>query len=303
MLPVLRFVANAAERSNWECEAQIVKEFSLAAAEREELLPSGRQRRIANKVHWAITYMVQAGLLIRPRRGIVAVTGRGRELLSQDPSRIDNQLLSRFPEFLSFKKRSRSGVDLDQNVAHELAATAESAGTPEDRIESAYAELTSTLQTDLLSRITAADPAFFEHVIIDLMVAMGYGGAGSAQHLGRSSDGEIDGVINEDPLGLDVIYLQAKRYQADNVVGVDKIREFAGSLDEKRSTRGVLVTTSRFAAAARAYAQASPKRLILIDGEELGRLLVEYGVGVRVFRTVELKRVDLDYFAPEDAGS
>jgi restriction system protein len=110
-------------------------------------------------------------------------------------------------------------------------------------------------------------------------------------------------VINEDPLGLDVIYLQAKRYQTDNVVGVDKIREFAGSLDEKRSTRGVLVTTSRFAAAARAYAQASPKRLILIDGEELGRLLVEYGVGVRVFRTVELKRVDLDYFAPEDAGS
>ena len=159
------------------------------------------------------------------------------------------------------------------------------------------------MQTDLLSRITAADPTFFEHVIIDLMVAMGYGGAGSARHLGRSSDGGVDGVINEDPLGLDVIYLQAKRYHTDNVVGVDKVREFAGSLDEKRSTKGVFVTTSRFAAAARAYAQASPKSLILIDGEELGRLLVEYGVGVRVFRTVALKRVDLDYFAPEEAGS
>jgi restriction system protein len=303
MLPVLRFVAGTSERTNRECEDHVAAVFALSAAEREQLLQSGRQRRIANKVHWAITYMTQAGLLARPRRGVVTISPRGQEVLSQEPSDIDNRLLSRFPEFLSFKRRTRSRNEQGGAPQHELSAViADGAGTPEDRIEGAYAELTSALQSDLLSRITAADPTFFEHVIIDLMVAMGYGGSGSAHHLGRSADGGVDGVINEDPLGLDVVYLQAKRYQTDNVVGVDKIREFAGSLDEKRSTKGVFVTTSRFAPAARAYAQSSPKRLILIDGDELGRLLVDYGVGVRVFRTVALKRVDLDYFAPEDEG-
>jgi restriction system protein len=301
MLPVLRFVAEAKERTNRGCEEHIAAVFGLTAAERQELLPSGRQRRVTNKVHWAITYMTQAGLLARPRRGAVTVTPRGREVLAQQPSSVDNRLLSRFPEFVSFKKRSRSGSDeLGQSGQDLSTIIPDGAGTPEDRIESAYAELASALQSELLSRITAADPTFFEHVIIDLMIAMGYGGSGSAQHLGRSADGGVDGVINEDPLGLDVVYLQAKRYRSDNVVGVDKIREFAGSLDEKRSTKGVFVTTSRFAPAARAYAQGSPKRLILIDGDELGRLLVEYGVGVRVFRTIALKRVDLDYFAPED---
>ncbi|MGZ9157043.1 MAG: restriction endonuclease [Candidatus Binatia bacterium] len=160
--------------------------------------------------------------------------------------------------------------------------------------------MNSTLREELLMRLASSDPTFFEHLIIDLMIAMGYGGAGSARHLGKTSDGGVDGVINEDPLGLDIVFLQAKRYAADNVIGVDKIREFAGSLDEKGAVKGVFVTTSHFASQAKAYAERSPKRIILIDGEGLARLLVNYGVGVRTFRTIELKKIDSDYFNTDE---
>jgi restriction system protein len=156
------------------------------------------------------------------------------------------------------------------------------------------------LRDELLTRILNTDPTFFEKVIIDLMLAMGYGASGSGQHLGKTNDGGIDGIINEDPLGLDVVFLQAKRYAPGNNIGVEKIREFAGSLDEKGAVKGVFVTTSSFAQGARNYAERSPKRLILIDGEELTRLLIRYGVAVRTFRTVELKKIDLDYFNAEE---
>jgi restriction system protein len=156
--------------------------------------------------------------------------------------------------------------------------------------------MNSALRQELLVRITIADPTFFEHLIIDLMIKMGYGGSGSGRHLGKTSDGGVDGIINEDPLGLDIVYLQAKRYAPGNAIGVDKVREFAGSLDERGAVKGVFVTTSHFAPQARQYAERSPKRLILIDGEELTRLLVRYGVGVRTFETVELKKIDFDYF-------
>jgi restriction system protein len=176
----------------------------------------------------------------------------------------------------------------------------EAVATPEEQIEIAAQEMNSALRDELLARIVTADPTFFEKVIIDLMLAMGYGASGSGQHLGKTNDGGIDGIINEDPLGLDVVFLQAKRYAPGNNIGVEKIREFAGSLDEKGAVKGVFVTTSSFAQGARNYAERSPKRLILIDGEELTRLLVRYGVAVRTFRTVELKKIDMDYFNTEE---
>jgi restriction system protein len=299
MLPTLRFAADR-ERTIRECAEFAANEFALTPEEREELLPSGRQTTLQNRVHWAVTYMVQGGLLERPRRGVIVATARGRQALQDHPERVDNNVLAQFPEFQAFRKRSREITSDEEPAPLARPQIAEEVtGTPEERIEAAAQELTSALRQDLLERITTADPTFFEHVIIDLMIAMGYGGSGSGRHLGKTNDGGVDGIINEDPLGLDIVYLQAKRYAPGNGIGVDKIREFAGSLDERGAIKGVFVTTSHFAPQARQYAERSPKRLILIDGEELTRLLVRYNVGVRSFQTIELKRVDLDYFAPE----
>jgi restriction system protein len=255
---------------------------------------------LANRVHWAITYMVQAGLLERPRRAVVACTARGRYVLRKHPERIDNTVLNQFPEFRAFKERSKSPrrqhKSEDNGAVAGSAETEVDSATPEERMELAADEVNVALRQELLSRIVAAPPIFFEHVIVDLMLAMGYGGAGAGKHLGRTADGGVDGVINEDPLGLDIVFLQAKRYAPGNAIGVSQIREFAGTLDERGAVKGVFVTTSSFANPARHYADRSPKRLILIDGDELSRLLIHYGVGVRNFRRFDLNKIDEDYF-------
>jgi restriction system protein len=298
MRPVLHLAAEK-ERTVRECIDLVADKFSLSAEEREALLPSGKQTTLANRVHWAVTFMARAGLVQRPRRGLVVATTRGREILKEYPERIDNDVLSRFPEFIEFRERSRAKVPTAGGEAPPPPSADKD--TPEERIEAAYEELNLALREDLLARITKSDPTFFEHLIIDLMIGKGYGGPGSGHHLGRTSDGGIDGIINEDPLGLDIVFLQAKRYAPGNVIGVDKVREFAGSLDERGAVKGVFVTTSHFAPQAKAYAERSHKRLILIDGEELTRLLVNYGVGVRAFRTIDFKKVDQDYFNTSDA--
>jgi restriction system protein len=243
--------------------------------------------------------MTKAGLIERPRRGIFQSTDRGREVLQENPKRINNQLLQQFKEFQDFQKRSDIG-DKRAIVGSQSIRPDEGSATPEERIDSAFQELNSTLRDELLERIVQADPTFFEHLIIDLMNSMGYGGSGSSQHLGKTNDGGVDGIINEDPLGLDIVFLQAKRYTPGNSIGVDKIREFAGSLDEKGAVKGVFVTTSHFAPQAKIYSERSPKRLILIDGEELTRLMVQYGVGVRTFQKIELRKIDEDYFSTDD---
>jgi len=296
MRPVLSLAAQG-ERPIRECIKLAADEFRLSEEDREELLPSGRQTTLANRVHWAVTYMAHAGLVERPRRGVVATTSLGLEILERHPDKIDNGVLMCFPGFQEFRSRSKSTGNGSDKATDDKINEAE---TPEERVEAAAGELTSALREELLSRIVSADPVFFEHLIIDLMLAMGYGGSGSGRHLGKTNDGGVDGVINEDPLGLDIVFLQAKRYAAGNVIGVDKIREFAGSLDEKGAIKGVFVTTSHFAPQAKAYAERSPKRLILIDGEELTRLLVRYGVGVRTFRTIDLRKLDEDYFNTVD---
>ena len=299
MLPVLKLAAEH-ELTNKVCVEKIADLFSLSPEERNQLLPSGRQAALSNRVHWAVTYMAKAGLIDRPRRGVLVATDRGRTIIRQNPQRIDNKFLEQFQEFQDFLNKSKDTEKPLEVTQLAKSNISETVATPEEQIEIASQEMNSALRDDLLARIVSADPTFFEKVIIDLMLAMGYGASGSGQHLGKTNDGGIDGIINEDPLGLDVVFLQAKRYAPGNNIGVEKIREFAGSLDERGAVKGVFVTTSSFALGARNYAERSPKRLILIDGEELTRLLVRYGVAVRTFQTIELKKIDLDYFNTEE---
>lgn len=248
--------------------------------------------------------MVQAGLLERPRRASIIATDRGRTALKKHPTRVDNHVLNGFSEFRAFKERSRTttkGQALDAVDDNRAATAAErEAATPDERIEAAADELNTALRQELLTRIVGSPPTFFEHLIIDLMLSMGYGGSGAGKHLGKTADGGIDGIINEDPFGLDIVFLQAKRYAPGNAVSVNQIREFAGTLDERGAVKGVFVTTSSFVNPARAYAERSPKRLILVDGNELTRLLIRYSVGVRSFRRIELNKIDEDYFSTYD---
>jgi restriction system protein len=309
MLPVLKAAAGG-EVAIRDCISRIADHLGLSGAERNEMLPSGKQTTFANRVHWARTYLAQAGLLEATRRGHFQITDRGRAVLARSPEKVDNRLLLEFPEFQDFKTRRKPSVSDDAGrdaggPLESIPAPVISRATPEELIETAYQEITDELRSTLLNRITAASPTFFEKLVLDLLIAMGYGGskADAGQRVGRTGDGGIDGIINEDPLGLDIVYLQAKRYASGNTIGVGQVREFAGSLVERGATKGVFVTTSSFASAAKAYVERIPQRLILLDGAELTRLMVRFGVGVRVERTIEFKRVDLDYFDEDELGS
>jgi restriction system protein len=300
MLPVLRVAANT-EVSVRDCIRALANEFHLSDEERTELLPSGKQSTFSNRVHWAKTYLVQAGLLEMTRRAHFEASEMGRAVLAENRERIDNAYLDRFEQFRAFRDRSVRSKKEQEDAGGTTGTIADQGATPEEQIEAAYQEITDDLRGLLLDGIIKATPAFFEQVIVDLMVAMGYGGSGSeaARRIGRSGDGGIDGLINEDILGLDNIYLQAKRYAPGNGIGVEKVREFAGSLVERGGNKGVFVTTSHFAAGAKDYAERIPQKLILIDGDMLTRLMIRHGVGVRTTRTIELKKLDADYFDNE----
>ena len=301
MLPVLRAGASG-EISVRDCIQQLADEFKLTEEERAQLLPSGLQRLFVNRVQWAKTYLVKAGVVELTRRGHFVATARGLALLKQQPARIDNTVLSQFEEFRAFRAASRPGAATRDDAPPAALVEVMETATPEERIEAAANEIEEDLREELLDRTRKASPAFFEKLVVDLLIAMDYGaGPESGQRIGRTGDGGIDGIINADPLGLDIVYIQAKRYAAGNGVGVEKVREFAGAMVERGATKGVFVTTSHFAASARTYADRIPQRLILIDGLELTRLLVRYGVGVRTVRAIEMKKADLDYFEEDDS--
>lgn len=299
MLPVLR---HCAERP-WKIRElidQIANDLRLSDAEREETIPSGGTTTIASRVHWAKTYLKQAGLLEQPRRAYVQIAQRGREVLASNPAKIDNALLQRFPEFTSFLSRTK--LVSRSAMAPVATVIAEPSSTPEEQIATASQALTASLRDALLARILESPPAFFERLIIDLLLAMGYGGSrnDAGEQLGRTGDEGVDGVIREDQLGLDRVYLQAKRYKPSNTVGSETVHAFIGALMAKGAQKGVLITTSAFTSTALTAAkQLGGLRIVLIDGDELTDLMVRFNVGVRVGRTVEIKRIDLDYF--EDA--
>lgn len=299
MLPVLRIAAQGETRAADVAE-RIADEFGLSAEDREELLPSGRQRVLHNRIHWAKFYMSKAGLIASPARGRFVATDKGKALVATAPQRIDVALLMREPEFRDFYRNEGQAAS-DQATAIALAEISPGTTTPEEQIDAAHRSLTAALRDELLVRIVENSPAFFEQLIVDLLVAMGYGGShkNAAAQLGRSGDGGVDGVINEDRLGLDRIYVQAKRYAPGNQVGRPEVNGFVGSLVGFGATKGVFVTTSSFSTPARDYVRHLAQRVILIEGKELADLMIEHNVGVRGHRVVEFKRLDEDFFSEE----
>lgn len=299
MLPVLRLAAECETRVADVAE-RIADDLGLTPEERDELLPSGRQRLLHNRIHWAKFYMNKAGLIASPARGRFVATDRGKALLATAPDRIDVALLMREPEFREFYRNESGTTGQDGAIAKPLD-TVSPPTTPEEQIDAAHAALQAALREELLQRILANSPAFFEQLIVELLVAMGYGGShkDAAAQLGRSGDGGVDGIVNEDRLGLDRIYVQAKRYAPGNPVGRPDVNGFVGSLVGLGATKGVFVTTSTFSQPARDFVKHLSQRVILIDGQELADLMIEHGVGVRSYRTVEFKRLDEDFFGEE----
>jgi len=296
MRPLLELHADGAEKSQQELRDGLVRQFALTEDDLAERLPSGAERTFVNRVAWASTHLKEAGLLVKPRRGISKITERGLTVLNDYAERIDMSVLERFPEYLEFRTRSsgRRRVTRPQTQEQLPVTTA----TPEETIDAAYREIRIALADDLLSRLVERDDRFFEEVVLDVLVALGYGGSkpDAAERVGRSGDGGIDGVIREDTLGLDAIYVQAKKWALERSVGPREIREFLGALQDVEATKGIFITTSCFSPDARELARR--RRIVLMDGIELATRMVDAGVGVTTLQTYELRRIDEDYFAP-----
>jgi restriction system protein len=292
MLPLLRVAGDKREHRPREMTDCLADQFKLSPEERAAQLPSGVKDVMYSRVHWAKTYLLEAGLLESVARGRYRITQRGLDVLASNPSRIDNKYLEQYKEFLDFRRRRRPTSPGDDNGAVE-------AHTPEELLESSYQELRDALAQELLARIKSAPAEFFEQLVVDLLVGMGYGGSrkDAGKAVGRSGDGGIDGIIKEDKLGLDVVYIQAKRW--DSTVGRPTVQTFVGSLVGRRATKGVLITTSDFAAPARQYVREIDKNIVLIDGEELAQLMIDHDIGVTEVAAYKVKKVDLDYFGEE----
>jgi restriction system protein len=299
MRPLLHEYAAGDERRIADVRAALAVKFELTEEELAERLPSGLAKTFDNRVGWAATYLYRVGLLTRPRRSVYAITQRGREVLAANPERVDLGVLSQFPEFAEFRKAAgpRRPRRLAAGPAPEpsMAETA----TPEERIDSAYQELRQALIAELQDRISAMSPTAFEDLVLDVLHAMGYGDdtADSRLRTGGSGDAGIDGVIQEDRLGLDVVYVQAKRWEA--TVGRPVVQGFVGALQGARASKGIIFTASAFSGDARAYAASVSPRVILVDGERLAALMIDHNVGVSDRETYAVKRVDSDYFGDE----
>lgn len=289
MLPLLRFAGDNQEHSLRQAIEALAKEFGLNDAEQKELLPSGQQPIFDNRVGWARSYMKKAGLLESPRRGYFRITQRGLDALGKTPSKIDIHFLQQFSEFVEFRslRRHADGAIEEPGPSEE---------TPGEALEAAYLKVRQSLAAEVLQAVKACSPAFFERLVVDLLVKMGYGGsrqdAGSA--VGRSGDDGIDGIIKEDRLGLDIIYIQAKRW--DGMVGRPEIQKFAGALQGQRARKGIFITTSSFSKEAEEYVSRIDSKIVLIDGERLARLMIDHNVGISPVSSYEIKKIDSDYF-------
>lgn len=293
MLPLLRRCADGQEHSKRDIVPALAAEFRLSEADRVELLPTGRQGKFDNRVGWAKSYLKQAGLLDITGRGLFRITTLGTQVLSETPGRIDMKFLERFPAYQAFKTRTR------ERASEQTMAVVEPETTPEELLESGFQQLRSALASDIQQLVKAVSPAFFEQLVMQLLLKMGYGGTreDAGQVIGKSGDGGIDGIINEDRLGLDVIYIQAKRWEGD--VGRPEIQKFVGALAGNKATKGVFITTSGFTKEAKAYAAQVNSKVVLIDGPMLADLMIDYNLGVSTREIYEIKRVDSDYFAEE----
>jgi len=295
MLPLLVLMGDGAEHSLAEVFESLGDRLGLSPEDRKELLPSESESKFDNRVRWAAFYLRKAGLLERTGRARIRITQPGQKVLQAKPTRIDIKLLKQFSEFREFqqgakKSDSQEGGTVAKEEEHE---------TPEETLEASYQNLRRTLAQELIDRVKKCPPKFFEKLVVDLLVSMGYGGSrkDAGQAVGQSGDGGIDGIIKEDKLGLDVVYLQAKRWEA--TVGRPVVQAFAGSLEGQKARKGVLITTSQFSQEARDYVSRIEKKIILISGEELAQLMIDHGIGVTEARTYSVRKIDLDYFGEE----
>jgi restriction system protein len=293
MRPLLESLQDG-DASTAESTQRMARHFELSEDEIEERIPSGQEGRFFNRVSWARTYLKKAGLLIYPERGVSSITEKGREFLASHQGPIAARDLKQFASFVEFQtKSSDSDQERDATPPDHDADT-----TPEEQIFEAYETINQQLAADLIERVQAKSPAFFERLLVDLLVAMGYGGSSeeAGRDLGKSGDGGVDGVIDQDVLGVDQIYIQAKRYADGNTVGSGAIRDFFGALNIKRASKGIFFTTSTFTKSAKETAEALGTRIVLIDGEQLARLMIRYGIGCRVNTVVTLRKIDEDFF-------
>lgn len=295
MLPLLECLADDEEHSLREVIECLAGEFGLSEEDRKERLPSGQQAVFDNRVGWSRTYMKKAGLLESTKRGSFKITSRGLKVLADKPKNIDVKFLNNYPEFIEFHKwkgkKAKPGVE----------ATSEGEKTALELLEDSYETLRRSLAQELLDQVLECSPEFFERLVVDLLVKMGYGGtredAGKA--VGGSGDEGIDGVINEDRLGLDIVYVQAKKWKDDAIIGRPEIQKFAGALMGKKAKKGVFITTAKFSKEAVSYAQTIENKIVLIDGELLAEYMIDFDVGVDKTAIYEIKKVDLDYFSDE----
>lgn len=290
MLPLLELARDNKIHGIRDAVDDLAERFRLTEEERQELMPDGRRTRFKYNVAWSRTYMKKAGLLEDPKRGEFRITERGRKLLADKPSRIDSKFLQEFKEFREFIGKEQSSATQGE---------VDSKLTPEEAIQVAHETLRKSLAADLLDQVKQASPAFFEHLVVDVLVHMGYGGSRqeAGEAIGQAGDEGIDGIIKEDRLGLDIIYIQAKRW--GNTVGRPDVQKFARALQGKRARKGVFITTSSFSREAVDFAENIETKVVLISGDQLAELMIDHGVGVATEATYELKRIDADYFPEE----
>ena len=299
MLPLLRYAAERGEElSTSEAVSALSERLRLSEDDLREMLPSGTQGTFINRVGWAATYMKKASLLEPTRRGFYQITSRGRDLVARNPNALSVKLLEEYPEFRAFKKLRHTAPE-GGNGSAEAPSPAVTA-TPTEAIEEAYQNLRDELADELLDKLKRSSPTFFERTVVDVIVKLGYGGtfADAGRAIGRSGDGGIDGIIKEDKLGLDVIYIQAKRWDT-TPVGRPDVMQFAGALQGQRASKGIFITTSRFTVEAREYVASIGSKIVLIDGEQLAQLMIDHDVGVSTAATYAVKRIDSDYFSED----
>jgi len=297
MLPMLKLIADGREHRHRDLIDKLAEEFRITEDERKEMLVSGKQAVFDNRVGWARTYLKKAGLIDSPRRAVFVVTKAGKSALEQNPEKIDTKFLKQYPPFLEFFRVSRS-ISENEEEQNDSGLAEQ---TPEENLDSAYQNIRKNLASELLNKVISLSPSFFERLVVDLLVKMGYGGSmnDAGKAIGKSGDEGIDGTIKEDRLGLDVIYIQAKKWKPGNQVGRPELQKFVGALAGQGAKKGVFITTSGFTKDALEYVPRNETKIVLIDGEQLSQLMIDFNIGCATQQVYELKKLDGDYFDEE----
>ncbi|MGB9936195.1 MAG: restriction endonuclease [Methanobacterium sp.] len=291
MLPLLKFASDKKEHSIREAIEKLAQEFELTEEDKKKLLPSGMQAVFDNRVGWSRTYLKKAGLLESKKRGYLNITNKGLEILEREPLKIDVDFLMQFREFVEFRTTKKDKPQISDNSPEDF--------TPEETLEYSYQKLRDNMAQELINNVKSCSSEFFEKLVVDLLLNMGYGGSrkDAGEAIGKSGDEGIDGIIKEDKLGLDKIYVQAKRWE--NTVSRPEIQKFAGALQGQQAKKGVFITTSNFSNGAKEYANIIDSRVVLLDGEQLAQFMINYDIDVSKIKSYDLKKIDTDYFSEE----